>query len=1458
MSENKTIKTTVVADTSAYRKGMQDASRETRDFTRQVESAGNPLKDVDAAMSGAGRTVQDLGGKWRRVAGDLGNFQEQMRNAAAAMREMDAARLATEIEALSSAVLLVGGMMGTAALAAAGLGVAMAAGARESAAMQLALDATSNYAGQTVGSMQALATQMAESGKVSVGTAKSITMELAASGKIGQGAFDSIAESAADFARVTGTEVAKVAPELVKLFEDPAKGAENLNEKMHFLTVAEIEQIKTLQEMGKQTEAQTVLAERLNAKLATIPENLGILERAWRAAGNAASSAWDKMKGVGREKTNLENINEIAQDLERGTTDAYGGDSGARAALSRLLAQQVAEYQRTKSAAAAAEQNARDQQAQALIRENSKGYKADEIRSKIAMVKAQSEDGLTDEQIKQKSEALKELNKQLDDLLKPEKEKKGPKPRIDDDRVVSDWQKRVDLLGAEASGQEKLTAVEQAYVSVLSEVSSGRLKMTNAGKARLATLAAEAMALEQTQLQEKEAAKAAEEHAKWVDALYQAQEKETTRLEEALKKEDERVSALGMSKEAVNQLAAAQLEEAAAAKEVYAANLRASSAFAGEFADAYQRAADEAQKQADILRQTAGKKMEAATKEAQIETQKGWEKVGEDVARSLTDAIVAGGSDGKKLLERAFKATVFRVAVQPVIQGAVGALAGNAAASAGGSGSLGSGLLTNTALGPLGGMAGVISGLSSLAAGTSLGAFGAGMASGVASFGSIGSSMATLSAGSAAGGAVGAGMMIGTVAPYLAAGLALAQALGTFSGPTYHHGGAYQSDTQGNTTKLTSSSLGLAGFDLGWGAYGSDRSASFDEAMKAMSYGLATQIAESVKKYGGDPSSMKVSSRFASDNSDYSVGALRITDATDRTLFDLDKRYSADAAKAMQDFGNDSVRALVGALKASDLSDEFDQLFASVDPLTSSIENLNTVLEQAAAIQQQISAINDAVDSYFLEPAAQLDKAFGKLGTSVPVTKDAFEQLVQAQDLNTAAGRDMATSLMSVYPLWQQVQDAATQAAQATAQAAQDAADAAADLAAQVASQRYDLETQLLELQGNTAALRERELATIDASNRALKEQIYALQDAKTAEEARTSSLQSAAAAADQAVTTAENALRAAYQKEAATLQQTATQFSGFASSLKKIREQLLIGDASPLSLSARSSEMDKQWALVSARARLGDASAIESLQGMYSDYLTVAKDSSASAEDYYAKFAMVQAVLQDTESVSTRTADVAQQQLDTLTSQVSALVTLNDSVLSVRDAISALAAAKAAASAVPPTSISAGAAAGYVNSPLNENGSRTGIGDSGYQIVESAGKATLYFPGGASHAVSGPDAKQMLVDAYGLRSGGLNGTLIRTRAVGGYTPPGLTLVGEEGPELVNFGQPSMIYTAAQSKAMMSVGNDALIAEVQALRAELAALRAVSEAAARHAYSTARTLDRVTRGGESMLTEAAA
>ncbi len=81
-------------------------------------------------------------------------------------------------------------------------------------------------------------------------------------------------------------------------------------------------------------------------------------------------------------------------------------------------------------------------------------------------------------------------------------------------------------------------------------------------------------------------------------------------------------------------------------------------------------------------------------------------------------------------------------------------------------------------------------------------------------------------------------------------------------------------------------------------------------------------------------------------------------------------------------------------------------------------------------------------------------------------------------------------------------------------------------------------------------------------------------------------------------------------------------------------------------------------------------------------------------------------------------------------------------------------------------------------------------------------------------------------------------GTKISGYAEGGIAT-GWALVGEKGPELVNFGKSSRVYNNSESRSLMS--NSELIAEVKALREEV---RAGNTAVAGWTYKTYRTLDK--------------
>lgn len=254
-----------------------------------------------------------------------------------------------------------------------------------------------------------------------------------------------------------------------------------------------------------------------------------------------------------------------------------------------------------------------------------------------------------------------------------------------------------------------------------------------------------------------------------------------------------------------------------------------------------------------------------------------------------------------------------------------------------------------------------------------------------------------------------------------------------------------------------------------------------------------------------------------------------------------------------------SLEDTFGKQKLNDVlwvTDQFARMFGSVE----------TMGNQLSAYVQNFYSEAELTGKAW----AAMGDQFSAIGQTMPETKAGFRSLVESLDLTTESGRQTFASLMTLSPAfaqlagaaeaaqqkileqrqgWQnkldvltgattdrqlQLQadlasttDATTQtlirqvyaqedlnaAAQSAAEAAAAQAEEARQRAAAIASERYGLETQLLQAQGDTVALRERELAALDESNRALQEQIWALEDARSAAQAAAQAAQEAAQA---------------------------------------------------------------------------------------------------------------------------------------------------------------------------------------------------------------------------------------------------------------------------------------------------------------------------------------------------------
>jgi hypothetical protein len=100
-----------------------------------------------------------------------------------------------------------------------------------------------------------------------------------------------------------------------------------------------------------------------------------------------------------------------------------------------------------------------------------------------------------------------------------------------------------------------------------------------------------------------------------------------------------------------------------------------------------------------------------------------------------------------------------------------------------------------------------------------------------------------------------------------------------------------------------------------------------------------------------------------------------------------------------------------------------------------------------------------------------------RLNISTDISRSGFVTLIRSLDLTTKTGQDTYQALMNLAPGIDQVFKAEEK----------------------IADQRAGLQKKLLELEGNTAALREKELSALDKTNQALQLQIWALQEQQTA-----------------------------------------------------------------------------------------------------------------------------------------------------------------------------------------------------------------------------------------------------------------------------------------------------------------------------------------------------------------------
>ena len=213
-------------------------------------------------------------------------------------------------------------------------GLAAYQGAEESKAFNNTLLLSGNAAALTASRLEVLSQSVREQSKQTVGGARDIVVALAATGSVGAKALDSTALAVARLADITGKDSGEIAKDFAGMSNGVAKWAAEHNKAWNYITSAQYQYIRQLEEQGKLEEAMIVSNQALLKATASQTQNLGILQGAWKGVRDMATGAWDAMLNVGRDGTTRQQL-----DIAMSRLDAMGGNlqPKAREALEQRI-----------------------------------------------------------------------------------------------------------------------------------------------------------------------------------------------------------------------------------------------------------------------------------------------------------------------------------------------------------------------------------------------------------------------------------------------------------------------------------------------------------------------------------------------------------------------------------------------------------------------------------------------------------------------------------------------------------------------------------------------------------------------------------------------------------------------------------------------------------------------------------------------------------------------------------------------------------------------------------------------------------------------------------------------------------------------------------------------------------------------------------------------------------------
>lgn len=282
--------------------------------------------------------------------------------------------------------------------------------------------------------------------------------------------------------------------------------------------------------------------------------------------------------------------------------------------------------------------------------------------------------------------------------------------------------------------------------------------------------------------------------------------------------------------------------------------------------------------------------------------------------------------------------------------------------------------------------------------------------------------------------------------------------------------------------------------------------------------------------------------------------------------------------------------------------------------------------EDLIALMGGIDKLDSVTASYaqnFLSEAEQLAPVqkyvtdqMSALGLASVDTREKFKMVISSLNLTSEKDRQLYASLMNLQEAFAKTH-AATKDLTKTEQ--------------EIADERVDLQKQLDELIMTPAQLLAKQRAELDESNRALFDQINAIKAMNDANDLMRDSMQG-----------------------------VIDKFKSFAQSTKEFKNNLLVGELSPMTPEQQYAELRRQFEQTVMDARAGDEDAQRNFQTVANEFLTASQKINGGDAQYSSDFAMVLQVTNELTKWATSQVDIAQASLDALNKQVVGINDLN------------------------------------------------------------------------------------------------------------------------------------------------------------------------------------------------------